>query len=740
MALVKKRIGAPAGTIKVSVGNRSYTFDDASNAQVEVSDPGAYAELISHPYLDAVSGSSSFTPPPSVKFAYIVDGTLSEQTGPSTYSPIAGGGSSVTLPFKEVNGGNGAAIQAALNIAKHVYVGAGTYTVGTTLQFAANNQTLEFSSNVKIQATGSVATLVEDNGFDRCTVKGRSTEFDLNGIGVRAVYMHGNGTTYIKKPKVTGCWAHGNNTTVPNNTGAFDISLADRPEAGTLEVYDYGYDIGPNNCYGLAFDRCIKPRYWGIDVSHARIGVRLAFCADSKGSKLDVKDTSDNGVYCLGTPVEGTGRHKLSQFTIDNSEEGFVAASNNDDVTLSNGSILNCRNKGITVRSVKRFKAQDVRFAGNNCHIGDDDVAVADDAELRGCTFDDQSTAIANYLQLRRFRRLRIVECGFKTTTNTKALILIAGAADGSGSDNIIERCKFEDVNKTVTTEGLIRVATQDGYASGNTIRENHFIEAVTAIQFFNASGTPATGNSERRNRFDDVTTPVLFTSTVRYVSEPLVVRPSEVAALAWYDAAQTTATADAAAIAQWNDSSGNSRHLLQATAGNQPTWRAAVFNGMPAVRFDGVDDFMASAGFTLNQPYELFVVGKQSAAGNGRVMVDGLTANSGALLRSGTSTTGFNAGTAVTVSSANPQDKTRLWHVTVDGANSVLRSDQNTAAVNPGTANPGGVTVGAAGGGAASWFPGDIAEVLITPILTTGQRIGIRAYFAQKYRDPIWR
>ncbi len=58
---------------------------------------------------------------------------------------------------------------------------------------------------------------------------------------------------------------------------------------------------------------------------------------------------------------------------------------------------------------------------------------------------------------------------------------------------------------------------------------------------------------------------------------------------LAWYKF-NTGITDNKPGVSQWSDSSGNGHHMLQATAGNQPT----VSNGI--ITFDGNDDFLALA------------------------------------------------------------------------------------------------------------------------------------------------
>lgn len=66
----------------------------------------------------------------------------------------------------------------------------------------------------------------------------------------------------------------------------------------------------------------------------------------------------------------------------------------------------------------------------------------------------------------------------------------------------------------------------------------------------------------------------------------------------AWYksDTGVTTVGAD---VDQWADQSGNGRTLSAPAATNRPLLVASVLNGYPAIRFDGVDNRLASAAFT---------------------------------------------------------------------------------------------------------------------------------------------
>ena len=74
----------------------------------------------------------------------------------------------------------------------------------------------------------------------------------------------------------------------------------------------------------------------------------------------------------------------------------------------------------------------------------------------------------------------------------------------------------------------------------------------------------------------------------------------------AWYQF-NTGITVTGAGVSQWDDQSGNDRHLLQGTDTNRP---AKETGG--EITFDGVDNFLKVASFTINQPLTIVVLFKQ--------------------------------------------------------------------------------------------------------------------------------
>lgn len=62
-----------------------------------------------------------------------------------------------------------------------------------------------------------------------------------------------------------------------------------------------------------------------------------------------------------------------------------------------------------------------------------------------------------------------------------------------------------------------------------------------------------------------------------------------------WLDASRLT-LADLDPVTTWPDLSGNARDATQATAAKKPTFKTAIQNGKSVVRFDGVDDVLATS------------------------------------------------------------------------------------------------------------------------------------------------
>ncbi len=187
--------------------------------------------------------------------------------------------------------------------------------------------------------------------------------------------------------------------------------------------------------------------------------------------------------------------------------------------------------------------------------------------------------------------------------------------------------------------------------------------------------------------------------------------RPERFKPAAWY-------RGDVGTVSSWTDKSGGGHHLLQATAGLQPTIAAsATPSGKPAFRADGVDDFMGPAAFTLNQPHTVLIAFKMitvTAAGSHDAVYDGNTAAVACLLNISTPANQMFAGGAVnylaSVANAVYAQTSQVWN----GASSIQRvAGTQVATGDAGAGNPAGVTLFALADGSRS-ANAEIAEFIV--------------------------
>lgn len=85
----------------------------------------------------------------------------------------------------------------------------------------------------------------------------------------------------------------------------------------------------------------------------------------------------------------------------------------------------------------------------------------------------------------------------------------------------------------------------------------------------------------------------------------------------AWYKA-DAGVTLNGSTVSQWNDQSGNGNHLYQSTAANQPTFISDEGDGLPGIRFDGVNDILGIAGganINIGNDVTFYIVWKKQPA-----------------------------------------------------------------------------------------------------------------------------
>lgn len=230
-----------------------------------------------------------------------------------------------------------------------------------------------------------------------------------------------------------------------------------------------------------------------------------------------------------------------------------------------------------------------------------------------------------------------------------------------------------------------------------------------------------------------------------------------------WLKADAITGLADTDPVASWVDSSGNNNTATQGTAGARPVFRTGMVNGLPVVRFDGVDDFLESPYSASDNPdttnQSIFAVFRPTTTATSQIMIwqgeatangfgtefemhtnigDGLLAPNfvGAIV----------GGQNAEQGSAIPFTDTVNFHV-LTAIFTGLRSVPRISAFLDGGS---GITTVSSGGpeiinwtgntrlgrpGAATrFFSGDFAEVLIYNIDKSAQRAQIEAYLKGKY------
>lgn len=216
---------------------------------------------------------------------------------------------------------------------------------------------------------------------------------------------------------------------------------------------------------------------------------------------------------------------------------------------------------------------------------------------------------------------------------------------------------------------------------------------------------------------------------------------------VAWFDASALTGLAEDDSVGTWPDRSANGNDATQATAANQPLYKASLIGGRPGLSFDGTD-FLATGDVSLGT-FSMFIV--FSATANGMPITHGDATGTGnghwiytdegcAIdLRRGGAFSGKNVSPDWGIDGAS-----RVVTHTFDGthAGNLLYIDGTAqtlvdclSSVDPGTTP----TAQALGIGArptgANPVTGSIAEVIVYDrVLTAAERQTVETYLGTKY------
>jgi hypothetical protein len=111
------------------------------------------------------------------------------------------------------------------------------------------------------------------------------------------------------------------------------------------------------------------------------------------------------------------------------------------------------------------------------------------------------------------------------------------------------------------------------------------------------------------------------FDSTGR-VFASFGIQPTDIASMIGWWKAESIAQANGTPVASWPASGGTLGALTQATGANQPTYNTGVVNGLPAVTFDGVNDFLATAAAASPASISVMVTCRPTVDGAFRYLI----------------------------------------------------------------------------------------------------------------------
>jgi len=223
---------------------------------------------------------------------------------------------------------------------------------------------------------------------------------------------------------------------------------------------------------------------------------------------------------------------------------------------------------------------------------------------------------------------------------------------------------------------------------------------------------------------------------------------PALISTALWLDAADAnTITTVSGGVSQWDDKSGNGRHVSQATSANRPTVASAVLNGKNIIRFDptGSPDRLATASalYTTASFGIYAVTANRSASGESAWAGQYLVASAGRTLiyQNGVSTrsAAISTGSNAVDFSGTPNTNFHLFGYDRNGTNAELFYEAVSRSTTSSLANQITNTPFALGdmsdGGATIVAALDAAEVVcLTAPASTDIRQRIEGYLAHKW------
>ena len=183
-----------------------------------------------------------------------------------------------------------------------------------------------------------------------------------------------------------------------------------------------------------------------------------------------------------------------------------------------------------------------------------------------------------------------------------------------------------------------------------------------------------------------------------------------------------------------WADQSGNGNDLLQATGTNQP-----AYDGSAILTFDGADNFMKCAAFTLNQPIQISMLINQVSWTGGDRILDGNTATT-VLLQQNLITPGIRlfAGSIIGPDANLSVGAFHALTLVANGVSSSILVDTSAPTTGSAGANAsGGFTLASQGGGGGLYANIAVKEIILRNVDDATIRAADQQYLIDLENPP---
>lgn len=182
-------------------------------------------------------------------------------------------------------------------------------------------------------------------------------------------------------------------------------------------------------------------------------------------------------------------------------------------------------------------------------------------------------------------------------------------------------------------------------------------------------------------------------------------------------------------AVSQWEDQSGNGRHLKQSTGANQPELQS---DG--SILFDGAAHYLKCDAFTLDQPFSVYLAVNVISWESLDCLIDGDTGGS-AMIRQRVGEPQIEMHAGLNVGTISPtQGAYCVINAHFNATASSIQLNLDTAVSGSGGAQAaGGFTLGGFGDGTTRWANIRVKEVVVcSNVHATRRRNNIIKYLAQ--------